>query len=88
MKNEKITTMEHLEMEIGCSGSVMKYGDLVFAAFQNWKGEFEAEIYKFVETPEETGLGFIECRISRIAKSTKPFADGGHAIEWCINNAK
>lgn len=46
---------------------------------------FTAEVYEFVETPEETGLGYIECRLSLIEKAEKHFEDGGHAIAWCIS---
>ena len=73
----EFTTMEKLQMKVGPSGAVLKYGETYYG--------FTAEVYEFVETPEETGLGYIECRLSLIEKAEKHFEDGGHAIAWCIS---
>lgn len=55
--------MEHLEMN-GCStqGAVLKYGEKVLVCGLTYRG-FEAAIYDFIETEEETGLSYIECRL-------------------------
>jgi hypothetical protein len=68
----------------GPSGAVLKYGEKVLVTCETYYG-FTAEVYEFVETPEETGLGYIECRLSLIEKAEKHFEDGGHAIAWCIS---
>ena len=46
-----------------------------------------AEIYELVETPEETGLGRCECRISRIERK-EGFEDAGHAMAWALTKVK
>lgn len=80
----EFTTMEKLQMKVGPSGSVLKYGDKVLVTYETYYG-FAAEVYEFVEISEETGLGYIECRLSLIDKAEKHFEDGGHAIAWCIS---
>ena len=80
----ELTTMEKLQMKVGPSGAVLKYGEKVLVTCETYYG-FTAEVYEFVETPEETGLGYIECRLSLIEKAEKHFEDGGHAIAWCIS---
>ena len=85
----EFTTIEKLQMKVSASyGAVLKYGDKVFVTDIYWKGGFTAEIYEFVESPEETGLGDIECRLSPWKKASETFADGGHAIAWCISQVK
>lgn len=80
-----ITTMEHLQMRVSATyGAVIKFGDRVFVTDCHWKGGFTAEIYEFIETPEETGLGDIECRLHLIQTATERFVDNGHAIAWCM----
>ena len=80
-----ITTIEKLQLKVSASyGAVIKYGDRVFVTDCHWKGGFTAEIYEFVETPEETGLGDIECRLHLIQTATERFEDNGHAIAWCM----
>lgn len=81
----EFTTIEKLQMRVSASyGAVLKYGDKVFVTDIFWKGGFTAEIYEFVETPEETGLGDIECRLNLIDKADRTFNDNGHAIAWCL----
>ena len=59
----EFTTMERLQMKVSASyGAVIQFGDKGFVT--DWKGGFTAEIYEFVETPDETGLGDIECRLA------------------------
>lgn len=81
----QITTMERLSMKV-CAGegAVLKMGDRVLVTDCAWKG-FIAGVYEFLETPEETGYGYIECRLSLIAMSGELFEDGGHAIAWAMN---
>ena len=64
-------------------GAVLKMGDKVLVADRGWKG-FIAGVYEFVDTPEETGLDEIECRLNLTAMSQEVFEDGGHAIEWAM----
>ena len=78
----QVTTMENLQMEGNSSlDAVVKYGENVIAANYTYKG-FTAAVYEFIETTEETGLGFIECRLSRIAQADKYFEDSGSAMLW------
>lgn len=85
MKKNEVTTMEHLQMRVSPSyGAVLKYGEKVLVTDYHWKGGFTAKVYEFIETPEETGLGDIECRISLIAEANEVFPDNGHAIAWCM----
>lgn len=79
------TTIEKLQMRISASyGAVIQYGNHVFVTDCHWKGGFTAEIYEFVETPEETGFGSIECRLNPIQTADERFPDSGHAIAWCM----
>ena len=79
------TTMEDLGMDLNAmTGAVLKMGDKVLVTDRGWKG-FIAAVYEFVDTPEETGLDEIECRLNLIAMSQEVFADGGHAIQWAMN---
>ena len=83
------TTMEKLQSSISASyGAVLKFGDKVFVTDCHWKGGFTAEIYEFVDDPDETGFGEIECRLTPWAKTEKQFVDNGHAIAWCIAQIK
>ena len=79
------TTMEDLAMEVNATvGAVLRMGDKVLVADRGWKG-FIAGVYEFVDTPEETGLDEIECRLNLVAMSQEVFEDGGHAIAWAMN---
>lgn len=85
---QQTTTIEHLQDKIpSCYGAAVTFGEKVLVAMENWKGQYEAAIYEFIETPEETGLGKIECRINLVEIADDTFADGGHAIEWAISRA-
>ena len=53
----------------------------------NWRGQYEAAIYEFIETPEETGLGAIECRLNLTEIADGTFTDGGHAMQWLVDRA-
>ena len=52
------TTIEHLQDKIPCCyGGALTFGEKVLVTMVNWRGQYEAAIYEFIETPEETGLG-------------------------------
>ena len=78
------TTMEYLMSHLNHSeGAVLKKGERVLIADVSWKG-FVAGVYEMTETPEETGYGYIECRLDLIAISEELFEDSGSAIEWAL----
>ncbi|MCD7777837.1 MAG: hypothetical protein LUH47_04965 [Clostridiales bacterium] len=87
---KKITTREDLEMEIyGCLDSaVIDYGNYIIATWVHCFNGIVTEIYKMIETPEETGLGRCECKISLTARKEGGFEDNGHALEWALNKIK
>ncbi len=79
------TTMENLAMKVNAmDGAVLKMGDRVLVTDRGWKG-FIAAVYEFVDTPEETGLDEIECRLNLVTMSQEVFEDGGHAIVWAMS---
>ena len=74
------STMENLSMKVTAGEcAVLKMGDKVLVTDHAWKG-FIAGVYEFIETPEETGYSYIECRLNLISISTQLFEDDGHAI--------
>ena len=78
------TTMEYLMSHLNHSeGAVLKKGERVLITDVSWKG-FVAGVYEMTETPEETGYGYIECRLDLIAMSEELFEDSGTAIEWAL----
>ena len=80
------TTPENLECELRSSYDAMvRYKNHICIAAMNWKGEYEAEVYEYIDEPKVDGFSEIECRISKIAKSTETFKDSGSAIMWCFN---
>lgn len=83
------TTMEKLTgwFSPGYS-AVLKYDEKVIAVQMNWKGGFEAAIYEFIETPEETGLGDIECRLNLVEILDKVYKDNGHAVAKALTKVK
>jgi len=86
---DRFTTIEKLQCQVsGTYGAVIKFGDKVFVTDAHWKGGSTAAIYEFIETPEETGLGDIECRLTPWAKADTIFADNGHALEWCFTQIR
>ena len=83
------TTIEKLQCKVSASnGVVLQFGDKVFVSDYVFPGGFKAEIYEYVETPEETGLDAIECRLNLYGKADQRFEDNGHAIEWCIQQER
>lgn len=79
-------TIEKLQMEISSSGAVLEFKDHVIVAVPIYTGEFEAEIYEFIDSKDD--FDSIECRLDLIHKSETRFIDGGSAIEWGINKLK
>ena len=86
MKWKTTTTMEKL-WSGGCAeqGAVLKFGDKVLVCGLTYRG-FESAIYEFIETEEETGLSYIECRLNLRIASPKTFDDGGDAMKWFYDN--
>ena len=79
------TTMEKLEnFDYAIKGAVLKHGEQVLVVGFEGRG-YHAAVYEFVDTPEETGLADIECRLNLIAMSGQTFEDGGHAISWAMS---
>ena len=82
----KETTMEKLEMNgYATMGAVLKYDDNVLVVGLDSAG-FHAAVYEFVDTPEETGLGDIECRLWLADAAIESFKDGGRAMAWCMTH--
>lgn len=83
-KWKKTTTMEDLAMEgYAAMGAVLRYGEDVLVVGCERFG-YHAAVYEMVETPQETGLDDVECRIGLTGAAEKVFKDGGHAMEWCL----
>lgn len=81
------TTQEELAGRISaCDGAVCKFNNYVLVVNYCWCG-FVAAVYKFTETPEETGLSECECRLALCKKSECTFEDGGHAMVWALSQA-
>lgn len=83
MEKGKIT-MEKLQEKCDRLGAVLKFGNKVFTTWLDC-ASFNAEIYEFVETEEETGKSYVECELKKIAAATY-FDDNGDAIKWCYDN--
>ena len=84
-----ISTIENLEMYLGVGyGHVIQFGQYAIATDVSYRGNYFAAIYEMVETPEETGLSAIECRIQLIKTAKETFEDAGHAIQWGLKNCK
>lgn len=67
--------------------AVLDYGDYTIAVWDHcYKGSI-AEVYELVETPDETGLGRCECRISLIERKEE-FEDAGHAMAWALGRVR
>lgn len=89
MNTQEFTTMEQLSiMDSVTNGVVLQYGPLVLVTDNAYREEFTAQIYEFVETPEEAGVGIEECRLNFCEKAEQKFQDGGRAMEWCLKRAK
>ena len=85
MEKDSFTTIEKLQLNVSASyGAVVQYGDKVLVTDISWKGGFTAEIYEFIEFPEDTGLGDIECRLTPWTVAEETFKDNGSALKWCF----
>lgn len=80
-----MTNMEQLLEKRGELGTVLKYGDRVFASTLTYSG-FSAAVYEFIEDEEETGLSYVECRLNLRTVAPMPFDDGGDAMKWCFDH--
>lgn len=88
-RTQEFNTMEQLGKKVSATcGAVLQYGPLVLVTYFFYRGGYTAEIYEFVETPEEAGCGDIECRLNFCEKSEQIFKDGGRAMDWCLMRAK
>lgn len=86
---EKYMTIEKLQSAVSeCYGAVVQYGDKVFVVDLGEHGDFTAEIYEFIEFPENTGLGYIECSLILWEVTDETFMDNGHAMQWCFDQVK
>ena len=63
---KEIITMVKLQERCDELGAVLKYGDKVLTTWLD-HASFNAEIYEFVETEEETGKSYVECELTKIA---------------------
>ena len=80
---ETMTNMEKLSCNLGSSATVIRYGEYVMVAYRTFYG-FATAVYEFIETPDEIGLDWIECRLNLYEQADEYFEDGGHAIEWAL----
>ena len=79
------TTIESLDERLRPAyDALIRDKEHVCLARQNYKGEYEAEIYEFIDDPEVDGIPEIECRIALIEKSETKFPNSGSAIRWCF----
>ena len=80
------TTIENLDGRMRPAyDALIRYNHHVCLARQNYKGEYEAEIYEFIDEPEIDGFSEIECRLALIEKANTTFTDSGSAIKWCFD---
>ncbi|MFW5668692.1 MAG: hypothetical protein ACOCM4_05540 [Acetivibrio ethanolgignens] len=82
---KEFTTREKLESNLyGCLNSaVLDYGDHIIATWEHCFEGIIVEVYEMIETPEETGFGRCECRLSLIERKVG-IEDTGHAVLWAI----
>lgn len=79
------TTMKKLALRVNSAQeALVKYDDNIFLICKDLNGNFYAEVYEFIETPNDSGVSVAECRLVLIKKSKTCFLDGGHALAWCI----
>jgi len=80
----EFTTIEKLAMNSSPSyDAIVRYKGFVCLATLNYKGEYEASIYEFIDEADE--YAEIECRLSLNEKATIPFKNSGEAIKWCFD---
>lgn len=82
-------TMEKLAKKVFPSdGAIVRYDDFVFVISVDSKGKYDAEIYELLEHPDTTDKGIVECGLNRIAQSGNVYSGCGHALAWCLEQAK
>ena len=82
------TTIEKLaKKSLNTQDKLIRYDEYVFVIRAN-NSQFCAEIYEFIEHPDTTDKGIVECRLNRIAQSDYVYSDGGHALAWCLDQIK
>lgn len=81
------TSMERLQMDFGGYGNVLQFGEYAVVTDVNYKGQYIAAVYEFVDTPGKE-FSAIECRLNLINFADEIFEDGGHAIAWAMRNCK
>ena len=80
----EFTTIEKLAMSISPSyDAIVRYKGFVCLATMNYKGEYEAEIYEYVDETEE--YSEMECRLNLNEKADVTFKNSGEAIKWCFD---
>lgn len=80
----QVTTIEKLyDLLPCCYGAVLTYGDKVLVSMMNYKGEYEAAVYEFIDSIDE-GFTEIECRLNLCEVADETFKDGGHGIAWAM----
>ena len=81
-----MTTLEDIgsQMDV-CYDSLLRIGDRVIFTPMCYSGKNLAAIYEFIETPEETGFGDIECRLGIIEVSEEEYKDSGSAVAWALS---
>lgn len=78
------TTIEKLTDDLRpCYDAVLTLGDKVMVARSNYKGQYEAATYEFIDTPDD-GFDAIECRLNLHEVADEVFEDNGHAIAWAM----
>lgn len=80
-----VTNIEDIGCEMNnCYDALLRMDDKVIFAPMTYSGDYVAAIYELIETPEETGLCDIECRLNLIEVSEEEFKDAGHAVAWAL----
>ena len=71
------TTIEKLALDISPSyDALVRYGGKVCVAKLHYKGGYQAEIYEFIDEPDEE-ISEIECRLSLSEKAAETFKTSG-----------
>lgn len=81
---EQTTTIEKIADSLRpCYDAVLTLGEKVLVARSNYKGQYEAATYEFIDTPNED-FAVIECRLNLCEVADETFEDSGHAIAWAM----
>lgn len=83
----EMTTIEKLAGSMDtCYDALLRYSGKILAAKMNWKGQYEAAAYEFVDSTDE--FAEIECRLNLLEVADTTFKDSGSAMEWCMKKVK